>query len=501
VSARGLVAVPVAVVVVASGAGEGQASKPSLADELRRGGLVLVLRHAATDFSHPDQDPVDLADCATQRNLSGQGRADARAIGRGVRRLKLRVGKVLTSAFCRTRETARLAFGRATVSPALLNTIAAVHDARWRSQIRAARRLLGTVPPRPKLTVLVTHGVVVGDATGLSLEEGETLVFRPLGNSRFLLLGRIPAQAWETLRTTAIARAARVQEYPVPAGSGPHDVAPAADGTVWYTAQHSGKLGRLEPASGKTTEVELGEGSAPHGVIVGPDGAPWVTDGGLNAIVRVDPKTLEVKAYALPASAGWANLNTATFNRRGILWFTGQSGVYGRLDPRTGALRVFRAPGGTGPYGIATTPGGQVWYASLAGSYIARIDPATGKATVRRPPTAGGGARRIWPDSRGRLWATEWNAGKVARYDPATRRWREWRLPGAAQPYAVYVDRSDRVWLTDFGAGAIVRFVPPTGRFTTFRLRAGANVRQLLGRRGEVWGAESGADRLVVVRG
>lgn len=500
-SARGLVAVPVAVVVVASGAGEGQASKPALADELRRGGLVLVLRHAATDFSHPDQDPVDLADCATQRNLSAQGRADARAIGRGVRRLKLKVGKVLTSAFCRTRETARLAFGRATVSPALLNTITAVHDARWRSQIRAARRLLGTVPPRPKLTVLVTHGVVVGDATGLSLEEGETLVFRPLGNSRFRLLGRIPAQAWETLRTTAIARAARVQEYPVPAGSGPHDVAPAADGTVWYTAQHSGKLGRLEPASGTTTEVELGEGSAPHGVIVGPDGAPWVTDGGLNAIVRVDPKTLGVKAYPLPASTGWANLNTATFNRRGILWFTGQSGVYGRLDPRTGALRVFRAPGGTGPYGIATTPGGQVWYASLAGSYIARIDPATGKATVRRPPTAGGGARRIWSDSRGRLWATEWNAGKVARYDPATRRWREWRLPGAAQPYAVYVDRSDRVWLTDFGAGAIVRFVPATGRFTTFRLRGGANVRQLLGRRGEVWGAESGADRLVVVRG
>jgi virginiamycin B lyase len=96
---------------------------------------------------------------------------------------------------------------------------------------------------------------------------------------------------------------------------------------------------------------------------------------------------------------------------------------------------------------------------------------------------------------------TEWNAGKVARYDPAARRWREWRLPGAAQPYAVYVDRSDRVWLTDFGAGAIVRFVPATGRFTTFRLRAGANVRQLLGRRGEVWGAESGTDRLVVVRG
>jgi virginiamycin B lyase len=292
----------------------------------------------------------------------------------------------------------------------------------------------------------------------------------------------------------------RAQEYVVPAGSSPHDVAPAPDGTVWYTAQAAGKLGRLDPADGKVSEVALGEGSAPHGVIVGPDGAPWVTDGGLNAIVRVDPRTLAVRRFPLPASAPFANLNTATFDRRGVLWFTGQSGIYGRLDPRTGAVRVFRAPGGTGPYGIATTSKGGVWYASLAGSHIARIDLRTGKSAVVRPPTRGHGARRVWSDSRGRLWVSEWNAGRVGRYDPATKRWREWKLPGAAQPYAVYVDSRDTVWLSDFGAGAIVRFQPATGRFTTIRLRPGANVRQLLGRPGEVWGAESGADRLMVIR-
>ena len=66
----------------------------------------------------------------------------------------------------------------------------------------------------------------------------------------------------------------RVQEYSVPAGSHPHDVAPAPDGTVWYTAQATGRLGRLDPATGETTEVPLGEGSAPHGVIVGPTARP-----------------------------------------------------------------------------------------------------------------------------------------------------------------------------------------------------------------------------------
>jgi Histidine phosphatase superfamily (branch 1) len=161
---------------------------------------VLVVRHAATDFTKPDRDPVDLGDCRTQRNLSRQGRADARAIGRGVRRLQLRVGTVLTSAFCRTRVTARLAFGRAVVSPALLNTIVAAHDARWRRQIRAARRLMGTKPARGRLTVLVTHGILVTETTGHSLEEGETLVFRPLGSSRFGLLGRVLPREWRTLR-------------------------------------------------------------------------------------------------------------------------------------------------------------------------------------------------------------------------------------------------------------------------------------------------------------
>ena len=292
-----------------------------------------------------------------------------------------------------------------------------------------------------------------------------------------------------------------VREYRVPAGSHPHDVAPASDGTVWYTGQHTGELGRLDPRTGQVRRVPLGAGSSPHGVIVGPDGAAWVTDSGLNAIVRVDAGTHQVRRFPLPTSR-YANLNTATFDRRGTLWFTGQSGVYGSVDPRTGRVRVFAAPRGAGPYGITTTPAGAVYYASLAGSHIARINTATGRANVLQPPRRGQGARRVWSDSRGRIWVSEWNVARVARYEPGARRWREWRLPGPGpQPYAVYVDNRDVVWLTDFGANAIVRFDPRTSRFRVVRLpTAGAAVRQLLGRPGEVWGAESGADKLVVVR-
>lgn len=293
-----------------------------------------------------------------------------------------------------------------------------------------------------------------------------------------------------------------LQEYDLPPGSRPHDVAPAPDGGVWYTAQSAGALGWLDPENGETRHIGLGQGSAPHGVIVGPDGAPWITDGGLNAIVRVDPQSEAIQTFPLPPDSGYANLNTATFDNDGVLWFTGQRGVYGRLNPASGILEVFEAPGGSGPYGITTTPGGDVYYASLAGNHIARIDTESGKAVMVQPPTSDQGARRVWSDSQGRIWVSEWNAGQLALFDPATEAWREWRLPGQApQAYAVYVDDQDIVWLSDFGANALVRFDPADESFKTFALPShNAAVRQMLGRPGEIWGAESGTDKLVVIR-
>lgn len=280
-------------------------------------------------------------------------------------------------------------------------------------------------------------------------------------------------------------------------------MAPAPDGTVWYTAQSTGALGRLDPSTGDTRHVELGNGSAPHGVIVGPDGAPWITDSGLNAIVRVDPGSLELRRFPLPAGSPNANLNTAVFDRNGTLWFTGQAGYYGRLDPATERIEVFDAPRGRGPYGITVTPNGDIYYASLAGNHIARVDARTNQAEVIEPPTAGQGARRVWSDSEGRVWVSEWNVGHVAVFDPSARSWREWRLPSyEPQAYAVYVDERDRVWLSDFGANSLVLFEPESESFRSFPLPSTpSNVRQILGRPGEIWGAESAADQLVVVRG
>jgi virginiamycin B lyase len=102
-----------------------------------------------------------------------------------------------------------------------------------------------------------------------------------------------------------------------------------------------------------------------------------------------------------------------------------------------------------------------------------------------------------------RIWVSEWDAGQVARYDPVAGTWSEWRLPGdRPMAYAVFVDDRDVVWLTDFGGNAIVRFDPTSETFESIPLpSSNAAVRQLHGRTGELWGAESGADKLVVVTG
>jgi virginiamycin B lyase len=294
----------------------------------------------------------------------------------------------------------------------------------------------------------------------------------------------------------------RVKYYPVAAGTGPHDVTPAPDGAIWFTGQRNGSLGRLDPRDGSFKLVDLGKGAAPHGVVIGPDGAPWVTEGGQNAIARVDPGDRRVTLFRLPEKERYANLNTGVFDKNGIYWFTGNSGVYGRLEPKSGDITVFKAPRGNGPYGITVTPKGDVWYASLAGNHIARIDPATGRATVVEPPTPNQGARRVWSDSKGRLWVSEWNSGNVSMHDPADGSWKAWKLPGdSPRTYSVYVDDKDKVWLTDFSANAIVRFDPLTEKFNVFASdRPGANVRQMDGRPGEAWGGESGTDRLVVIQ-
>lgn len=284
-------------------------------------------------------------------------------------------------------------------------------------------------------------------------------------------------------------------------GARSRDVAFDSSGHVWYCGQRDGTLTRLDPDSGELMAVSLGEGSAPHGVVLGPDNAMWITDGGQNGIARLDPTTNDVMVLPLPDTLRNANLNTGVFDHDGIYWFTGQNGVLGRVDPESRKLHAWAAEE-PGPYGIDTAPDNSVWFVSLAGNYLGRIDKENLKEVRIDMPHANAGPRRVWHDSKGNLWISEWNSGHVTRFTPSSSEWKRWILPGEdPRCYSVYVDERDMVWTTDFSANAIVLFDPQTEEFTSFPSNeANANVRQMAGRPGEAWGGESGTDRLVRIK-
>jgi virginiamycin B lyase len=301
----------------------------------------------------------------------------------------------------------------------------------------------------------------------------------------------------------------RYQEWSVATpGQGqvhPHDIWPAGDGTVWYTAQLKGAVGRLNATTGAFREIPLGYGgsSGPHGVIAGPDGDAWVTVMNANAIVRVDSGTESVIPYSVPSGANSAP-HTATFDSDGILWFTGENGYVGRVNPANGDVDVWPTPRGAGPYGIDATPAGDVYFVSLRpDSYLGKVNKTTGAVDVIDPPRPGVQLRRVWSDSRGRLWVSEWVGGRLARYDPALGTWDEWPMPGGAgsQGYAIYVDAADDVWVTDFGTDSLVRFDPDTAQFQSFPFPTpGAAVRQIVGDASGIWGAESATEKIVLFR-
>ena len=169
---------------------EGPLSGERLVEALREGGLVLYLRHTATEEDVPDGVPTD--PCERQRGLTEQGRTQARAIGAALEALDVPVGRVLASPFCRTVETAELAFGSAEADDALLPVEAGASTA-------AVEALLSEEPEDGTNTVLVGHISNVRPASGATPEEGGTVVFRPDGDGRFRIAAEVGPGGWQRL--------------------------------------------------------------------------------------------------------------------------------------------------------------------------------------------------------------------------------------------------------------------------------------------------------------
>lgn len=128
---------------------------------------MLYIRHAATDFSQNDAQMKSFEDCASQRNLTDAGRAEARRIGESVRKLRIPVGRVLASPFCRTVETAMLVFGKAQKMNEVRGGPVKSDDPK---RYDGLRKLMATLPPKGTNLVISSHGnrVLRGGGTALS---------------------------------------------------------------------------------------------------------------------------------------------------------------------------------------------------------------------------------------------------------------------------------------------------------------------------------------------
>jgi Histidine phosphatase superfamily (branch 1) len=198
------VAIVMALLSVAAGCGEKQeptgpaaptARERALVGQLREGGLVIAFRHAATDDGY-DSAGRDYANCGRQRNLDDEGRQQSRRIGAAFRELGIPVGDVRSSPFCRTRDTARLAFGRARLDRGLLEPTRE-GDGRDVVLAPAFRRRLQASPRAGTNTVLVTHNFPPRPGAG-TLAEGEAAVFRSAGG-RLELVSRVRPGTWPRL--------------------------------------------------------------------------------------------------------------------------------------------------------------------------------------------------------------------------------------------------------------------------------------------------------------
>lgn len=168
----------------------------ALVDALRRGGYVLYLRHTSTDFSQNDAAMTSYADCASQRNLTDAGRTEARAIAAGLRALRIPIGEVLASPYCRTMESARLAFGKATAAPAVRGGPAQAESERYAD----LRRLLSTPVTGGTNLAIASHGNPFNAVAGPPyLAEGEIAVVEPLRAGGFRIVARVTKTGWTQL--------------------------------------------------------------------------------------------------------------------------------------------------------------------------------------------------------------------------------------------------------------------------------------------------------------
>ena len=219
-------------------------------------------------------------------------------------------------------------------------------------------------------------------------------------------------------------RSGEVTQYKMPDAKAedPHTPVFDSQGTLWFTVQTGNMVGRLDPKTGKVELKEVPTKDAhPYGIQINSKGIPFFCEFGTNKLAKIDPKTMQITEYPLEPDVRPRRLAIAADDK---IYFTDyQSGHLGRLDPASGAAKMWPSPGGPGshPYGVALTPDGMVWYSEsgVKPNTLVRFNPKTQEFARTNIPSGGGTVRNMVAISDGRIYLACSGVNKVAIAEPA----------------------------------------------------------------------------------
>jgi phosphohistidine phosphatase SixA len=199
---KALVAAATLASVAFCGAGIANAAElkgDALMSALKSGGYVIYLRHAKSDKTQTDADPIAVADCKTQRNLSDAGRKQAQMIGSAFKTLGIAIDKVYSSPYCRAKDTASLAFSDSEqkVTSSLYYSMGLPKDAAAAAKDELSK-MLAAMPKNGSNTMLVGHTSNIKEVAGVwPKKEGAGFVFQPDGKGGFKVVGSFDASELE----------------------------------------------------------------------------------------------------------------------------------------------------------------------------------------------------------------------------------------------------------------------------------------------------------------
>lgn len=285
-------------------------------------------------------------------------------------------------------------------------------------------------------------------------------------------------------------------QLPEPNLTEPHDVVVDSDGIVWYSSFGEQILGRLDPKTGKVTEIPLPtlKPDSPTGSLnleLDPDGNPWLAMMYQGGIARFDKRTGKVEAYPLPPDLDNLRVQIGMVEPRhadvdGKVWLT-DSGTRGfiRLDLASGkmeAVNPFMAlPKGQphSAYGVVADKQNNLWFFDFADRNVGETNAKTGQTVIYPIPTPDSRPRRGHMNADGRLAFAEFATDKVGVFDPKSESFQEWPTPANFAPYDAVLDKNGELWSGGMNSDQVLRVDPRTGQTIAYLLPRETNIRRV----------------------